>query len=443
MNTESDLFAVLESDQEPLAARLRPKTLDEVVGQQHLLGPGKPLRHAIESGNVHSFVLWGPPGVGKTTVARLVSTYSQALFLQLSAVFSGVKEIRAAIEQARDARTRQRRTVLFVDEIHRFNKSQQDAFLPYIEDGTICFVGATTENPSFEVNNALLSRLRVYHLNRVDEAQLCELLTRAMATCYAQYPVADTFLAGVAALADGDARQSLNLLELAVTLVSGQEGAVLDDVVLTKLADTGAQRFDKRGEAFYDQISALHKSIRGSDPDAALYWMARMLEGGCDPMYIARRVIRIASEDIGLADPRALTMALDATAVQERLGSPEGELALAQVVTYLSCAAKSNAVYSAFNSALSLARESGSLEVPLHLRNAPTALMKEEGYGANYRYAHDEEHGFAAGECYFPRELAPERLYEPTDRGLESQIAEKLRRLRTLNEKASDKSRSS
>ena len=443
MNTESDLFAVFESDQEPLAARLRPKTLDEVVGQQHLLGPGKPLRHAIASGIVHSFVLWGPPGVGKTTVARLVSSYSQALFLQLSAVFSGVKEIRAAIEQARDARTRQRRTVLFVDEIHRFNKSQQDAFLPYIEDGTICFVGATTENPSFEVNNALLSRLRVYHLKRVDEAQLCELLTRAMATCYAQHPVADTFLAGVAALADGDARQSLNLLELAVTLVSGQEGAVLDDVILTKLADTGAQRFDKRGEAFYDQISALHKSIRGSDPDAALYWMARMLEGGCDPMYIARRVIRIASEDIGLADPRALTMALDATAVQERLGSPEGELALAQVVTYLSCAAKSNAVYTAFNRALSLARESGSLEVPLHLRNAPTALMKEEGYGANYRYAHDEEHGFASGECYFPKELAPERLYEPTDRGLESQIAEKLRRLRALNEEASDKNRSS
>ncbi|MDG2459612.1 MAG: replication-associated recombination protein A [Luminiphilus sp.] len=439
MNNEPDLFAVSQPEQEPLAARLRPQTLDEVVGQGHLLGPGKPLRHAIESGSVHSFVLWGPPGVGKTTLARLVSIYSDALFLQLSAVFSGVKDIRAAIDQAKDARARQRKAVLFVDEVHRFNKSQQDAFLPYIEDGTICFIGATTENPSFEVNNALLSRLRVYRLQSIELLALTALLERASGF-YPRLHVTESFLSGVASLADGDARQSLNLFELAVEMVAAQgERAVLDDSLLSRLAATSAQRFDKRGEAFYDFISALHKSIRGSDPDAALYWLARMLEGGCDPIYIARRAIRIASEDIGLADPRALQLALDATAVQERLGSPEGELALAQLVVYLACAAKSNAVYSAFTSATKLARESGSLDVPLHLRNAPTRLMEESGYGAGYRYAHDEAGAFAAGERYFPPEIPPVTLYHPTDRGLEQQIAEKLRRLRAFNAEAEKK----
>ena len=437
MSVEPDLFAASPQDLEPLAARMRPQSLDDVVGQSHLLGADQPLRRAIESSVLHSFILWGPPGVGKTTLARLVSVYSDALFLQISAVFSGVKDIRMAIDQAREAAARGRRTVLFVDEVHRFNKSQQDAFLPHIEDGTICFVGATTENPSFEVNNALLSRLRVYRLRSVSEDALIELLNRAIQQCYPEAVVNDGFLAGVAKLADGDVRQALNLLELAADLTTdaGPETR-LDEAVLEQLVATGMRRFDKGGDAFYEQISALHKSVRGSDPDAALYWLARMLDGGCDPLYIARRCVRMASEDIGLADPRALQLTLDATAVQERLGSPEGELAIAQAVVYLACAAKSNAVYSAFNAATASAKQSGSAEVPMHLRNAPTALLKDEGYSAGYRYAHDEHGAFAAGVQYFPDDVAPTQFYEPTDRGLEGAIKEKLDRLRALNRQA-------
>jgi len=437
MSVEPDLFAAASQDLEPLAARMRPQSLDDVVGQSHLLSPDQPLRRAIESSVLHSFILWGPPGVGKTTLARLVSVYSDALFLQISAVFSGVKDIRSAIDQAREAAARGRRTVLFVDEVHRFNKSQQDAFLPHIEDGTICFIGATTENPSFEVNNALLSRLRVYRLRSVSEDALIELLKRAVQQCYPEALVNDGFLAGVAKLADGDVRQALNLLELAADLTTetGLETR-LDEAVLEQLVATGMRRFDKGGDAFYEQISALHKSVRGSDPDAALYWFARMLDGGCDPLYIARRCVRMASEDIGLADPRALQLTLDATAVQERLGSPEGELAIAQAVVYLACAAKSNSVYSAFNAATAAAKQSGSAEVPMHLRNAPTTLLKDEGYGAGYRYAHDEPGAFAVGVQYFPDDITPTQFYEPTDRGLEGAIKEKLDRLRALNRQA-------
>ena len=440
MSVEPDLFATSPQDLEPLAARMRPQSLNDVVGQSHLLGADQPLRRAIESSVLHSFILWGPPGVGKTTLARLVSVYSDALFLQISAVFSGVKDIRMAIDQAREAAARGRRTVLFVDEVHRFNKSQQDAFLPHIEDGTICFVGATTENPSFEVNNALLSRLRVYRLRSVSEDALIELLKRAIQQCYPMAVGNDGFLAGVAKLADGDVRQALNLLELAADLIteSGPE-ARLDEAVLEQLVATGMRRFDKGGDAFYEQISALHKSVRGSDPDAALYWFARMLDGGCDPLYIARRCVRMASEDIGLADPRALQLTLDATAVQERLGSPEGELAIAQAVVYLACAAKSNAVYSAFNAATASAKQSGSAEVPMHLRNAPTALLKDEGYGVGYRYAHDEPGAFAVGVRYFPDDVTPTQFYEPTDRGLEGAIKEKLDRLREMNRQAQQK----
>ena len=437
MSVESDLFAAASQDLEPLAARMRPQSLDDVVGQSHLLGLDQPLRRAIESSVLHSFILWGPPGVGKTTLARLVSVYSDTLFLQISAVFSGVKDIRSAIDQAREAAARGRRTVLFVDEVHRFNKSQQDAFLPHIEDGTICFIGATTENPSFEVNNALLSRLRVYRLRSVSEDALIGLLKRAIQQCYPEAVGNDGFLAGVAKLADGDVRQALNLLELAADLTADRGVETrLDEAVLEQLVATGMRRFDKGGDAFYEQISALHKSVRGSDPDAALYWLARMLDGGCDPLYIARRCVRVASEDIGLADPRALQLTLDATAVQERLGSPEGELAIAQAVVYLACAAKSNAVYSAFNAATALAKQSGSAEVPMHLRNAPTVLLKDEGYGAGYRYAHDEPGAFAVGVQYFPDDVRPTQFYEPTDRGLEGAIKEKLDRLRAMNRQA-------
>ena len=431
---ERDLFAAPHQAQEPLASRMRPQTIDQLVGQRHLLAPGKPLRHAIESGCPHSLLLWGPPGVGKTTLARMMAGYSDASFLQISAVFSGVKEIREAVDQARLSAMQERATILFVDEIHRFNKSQQDAFLPHIEDGTLFFVGATTENPSFELNNALLSRLRVYRLESVTATEIADLLQRAVADHFPHVEAPPEFLGDLARLADGDVRQGLNLLELSVSLATREGGVCrLHQGLLDEMAGANPLRFDKRGDAFFDQISALHKSVRGSNPDAALYWLARMLTAGCDPLYVSRRCIRMASEDIGLADPRALQLALDAASVLERLGSPEGELALAQAVTYLACAAKSNAVYTAFGRAMELARSTGSLEVPLHLRNAPTRLMREQGHGEGYHYAHDAEEGFFAGQQYFPDALSSTTLYEPTDRGLEQRIGEKLARWRSLD----------
>jgi len=431
---ERDLFSAPHQAQEPLASRMRPQTIDQLVGQRHLLAPGKPLRHAIESGCPHSLLLWGPPGVGKTTLARMMAGYSDASFLQISAVFSGVKEIREAVDQARLSAMQERATILFVDEIHRFNKSQQDAFLPHIEDGTLFFVGATTENPSFELNNALLSRLRVYRLESVTATEIADLLQRAVADHFPHVEAPPEFLGDLARLADGDVRQGLNLLELSVSLATREGGVCrLHQGLLDEMAGANPLRFDKRGDAFFDQISALHKSVRGSNPDAALYWLARMLTAGCDPLYVSRRCIRMASEDIGLADPRALQLALDAASVLERLGSPEGELALAQAVTYLACAAKSNAVYTAFGRAMELARSTGSLEVPLHLRNAPTRLMREQGHGEGYHYAHDAEEGFSVGQQYFPDALSSTTLYEPTDRGLEQRIGEKLALWRALD----------
>ena len=421
---------------QPLAARLRATCLDEYVGQQHLLAPGKPLREALEQGALHSMIFWGPPGVGKTTLARLLAEVSDAHFETISAVLSGVKEIRQAVDLARQQAAQYgRRTILFVDEVHRFNKSQQDAFLPFVEDGTLIFIGATTENPSFELNNALLSRARVYVLKSLDEAALRRLAERALSEDKGlgkrHLSLPEESLQLLLSAADGDGRRLLNLLENAADLA--EDGQAIGTELLQNLLGDSVRRFDKGGEAFYDQISALHKSVRGSDPDATLYWYARMLDGGCDPLYIARRVVRMASEDIGNADPRALTLCLNAWDVQERLGSPEGELAVAQALVYLACAPKSNAVYMGFKAAMREAAEHGSLEVPLHLRNAPTKLMKELGYGDEYRYAHDEPEAYAAGEDYFPDQLEPRRYYQPVPRGLELKIRDKLEHLRALD----------
>jgi putative ATPase len=414
----------------PLAERLRPTTLDEVIGQPQLLGAGKPLRAAFDSGRLHSMILWGPPGVGKTTLARLVANSFDAQFIAISAVLGGVKDIREAVERAQVARASQRRTVVFVDEVHRFNKAQQDAFLPHVESGLFTFIGATTENPSFEVNSALLSRATVHVLKSLDEADLRELLTRAAALLAAP-KMTDGARDRLVAYADGDARRLLNAYENLAAMAGSV--TVIDEALLEKSLGEQLRRYDKGGEQFYDTISALHKAVRGSDPDAALYWFVRMLDGGVDPRYAARRLVRMASEDIGLADPRALRLALDATETYERLGSPEGELALAQAVVYLAVAPKSNAVYTAYKAARAFVAQDGTRAVPLRLRNAPTALMKDLDYGRGYRYAHDEQGGFAAGERYWPDDMEAPRFYEPVDRGLEIRIGEKLEELRRLN----------
>lgn len=435
----NDLFAAAEPHA-PLAERLRPGTLDEVVGQSHLLGVGKPLRLAFESGRLPSMILWGPPGVGKTTLARLIANTTDAEFIPISAVLSGVKDIREAVERAQHILQQSgRRTILFVDEVHRFNKSQQDAFLPFVESGLLTFIGATTENPSFEVNSALLSRAQVFVLNALNETELGELLERALLQASEGLSLSSDVREQITAYADGDARRLLNFVEQLFNAaqasgVSEVDVAFLDSTLASKL-----RRFDKGGEAFYDQISALHKSVRGSNPDAALYWFLRMLDGGADPLYLGRRIVRMAIEDIGLADPRAQTMCVEACQIYERLGSPEGELALTNAVLYLAVAPKSNAAYMAYNQMKAFVAQDNSRPVPLHLRNAPTKLMKNLGYGKQYRYAHDEPEAYAAGVDYFPDDMPPLSFYQPTSRGLEGKIAEKLAHLRELDRKAKNK----
>ncbi len=435
----NDLFARHEPAA-PLAERLRPRTLDDVVGQTHLLGPGKPLRLAFESGKMHSMILWGPPGVGKTTLARLMAQAFNAEFIAISAVLAGVKDIREAVQRAELALQQSgRHTILFVDEVHRFNKSQQDAFLPFVEQGLLTFIGATTENPSFEVNSALLSRAAVYVLQPLSETELAMLLARALLQTSRPLEISDAARDLIVGYADGDARRLLNMVEQIDTAAHAARSNRVDEALVRDALTQSLKRFDKGGDQFYEQISALHKAVRGSSPDATLYWLCRMLDGGADPLYVGRRIVRMASEDIGLADPRALRIALDACETYERLGSPEGELALAEAALYLAVAPKSNAAYTAYNAVRSLIRDDKSRPVPEHLRNAPTRLMKDLGYGRDYRYAHDETDGYAAGENYFPEGLERRRFYEPTERGLEAKIRARLAELRERDDVARGK----